>query len=124
MLSFISPLPLIIAGLTTLVIHIALVFGIYLIYARKQCTKAAMWKGAAIAGGCGTGIALLQFLLPEYLPPGCDLIATLMLIYHCGRSILKIERKPSLLATLTYFGVMLLATLSYDLLCWAMLLQH
>ncbi len=100
-------IPQILSFLAGLLINLGLVYATYLIYTRKQCSKLLMLKAAAIVAGGTAIIAALTRFLPEYLG-GLPLITDLMLIYHCARTILKVERKPAFLCTITYFGIVML----------------
>ena len=115
-------IPQILSFLAGLLINLGLVYATYLIYTRKQCSKLLMLKAAAIVAGGTAIIAALTRFLPEYLG-GLPLIADLMLIYHCARTILKVERKPAILCTITYFGIFLL--LGAALVAWTLVhLSH
>lgn len=111
-----SQIPTTIGFLIGVLVNLGIIYAAYAIFARKQCTKAAMLQSASIAAGGSALITALTMLLPAYIPAGCDLIAAIMLTYHCGRSRLKIERKPALLAALTYFGLILVLCFAVALL--------
>lgn len=115
-------IPQILSFLAGILTNLGLVYATYLIYTRKQCSKLLMLKGASIVAG-GTGlISALTWFLPDYLS-GLPLITVLMLTYHCARSILKVESKPAILCTITYFGIILL--LSAALVAWTLVhLSH
>ncbi len=104
-----NDIPETIGFLAGLLVNLGLVYASYLIYTRKQCSKGLMLKSAAIVTGSTGLISALTLLLPEgALPNGCDLITSVLLIYHCARTILKVERKPAFLCTITYFGIVML----------------
>ncbi|MBQ5665816.1 MAG: hypothetical protein IIV41_08150 [Akkermansia sp.] len=110
-------IPQTLSFLAGILINLGLVYATYLIYTRKQCSKLLMLKAAAIVAGGTAIIAALTSFLPEYLG-GLPLITDLMLIYHCARTILKVERKPAILCTITYFGIILL--LGAALVAWTL----
>ncbi len=116
-----NAVPATIGFLVGLLINLGLAYATYLIYARKQCSKALMLKSAAIVAGGSGLITALTMLLPDYIPAGCDLIASILLIYHCSRSILKVERKPALLCAITFFGLIMLLGLAVALLLVAVM---
>lgn len=100
----IPPALIAIAGI---VINFLLIYAAYIIIARKRCTRASILKATAIVTAATAAVTALTLLLPDYIPGGCDIITAIMLIYHCGRSILKIERKPAIYAALIFFGLLL-----------------
>lgn len=102
-------IPEAIGFLAGLLVNLGLVYVSYLIYTRKQCSKGLMLKSAAIVAGSSGLVSALTLWLPDgFIPSGCDLITSILLIYHCARSILKVDRKPALLCTITFFGIILL----------------
>lgn len=114
-----NAIPETIGFLAGILVNLGLVYASYLIYTRKQCSKGLMLKSAAIVAGSTGLISALTLLLPEgALPNGCDLITSVLLIYHCARTILKVERKPAILCTITYFGIFLL--LGAALVAWTL----
>ena len=85
-----------------------LVYAAYVIIARKRCNQANILKATACVTGVSGIITALSVYLPEYTPGMCDIIAAIMLTYHFGRTILKIERGPAIRAALMFFGLTLL----------------
>lgn len=116
-----NAIPETIGFLVSLLINLGLAYVTYLIYVRKQCSKALMLKCSAIVAGGSGLITALTLMLPEYIPAGCDLIASIMLMYHCARSIMKVERKPALLCAITFFGIIMLLGLVVALLLVALM---
>lgn len=91
-----------------IVLNIIFIYLSYLIVGRKQCSHCSMLKAAAVVAAAAAVVAGLNWWLAEYIPAGCDLIAAVLLIYHCGRTMLKLELKKSIAAAATYFGLILL----------------
>ena len=115
-----NAIPETIGFLAGLLINLGLVYASYLIYTRKQCSKGLMLKSAAIVVGGAGLISALTLLLPDVIPNGCDLIASVLLIYHCARTIMKVERKPAFLCTITYFGIIMLLGIGLAMLLVAL----
>lgn len=102
------------------VLNFLLVYLAYVLAARKQCTHGAMLKSAGIVA-LGTGIiTALIVRLGEYLPWGCDLIAACLLIYHCGRSILKTNSKRAITAVCVYIASILILGVACTILLAAL----
>lgn len=91
-----------------IVLNIIFIYLSYLIAARKQCSHGSMLKAAAVVAAAAAVVAGLSWWLSEYIPAGCDIITAVLLIYHCGRTMLKLELRKSIAAAATYFGLILL----------------
>lgn len=87
------------------VLYFVIAYVSYLIIARKRSNQATILK-ASLVVALGAGIVnALSTYLSQFIPGGCDLIAAILLTYHCGRSIIKIETKPAIYAALLYLGL-------------------
>lgn len=103
-----------IAFIGGIVLNFLLVYLAYILVARKQCTHGAMLKSAGIVA-LGTGvITAIIVWLGKYLPWGCNLIAACLLIYHCGRSILKTNSKKAIIAACVYIASILILGVGYQ----------
>lgn len=91
-----------------IILNLGLIYLSYWLVARKLSSRGSMLKASlvvALVAGC---VAFASKWFAEYIPAGCDLITAVLLIYHCGRSMMKIERKKAILAACTFFGITLL----------------
>ncbi len=99
-----------------IVLNILSIYLSYLLVARKQCSHGSMLKAATVIAAVAAVVAGLSWWLSEYIPAGCDLIAAVLLIYHCGRIMLKIDLKKSITAAAIFFGLMLVIAIAGGLL--------
>ena len=87
------------------VLYFLTAYAAYMIIARKRSNQATILK-ASLVVALGAGIVnVLSTYLSQFIPGGCDLIAAILLTYHCSRSIIKIETKPAVYAALLYLGL-------------------
>lgn len=105
-----------------IVVEFLVIYIAYNLIARKLSTQANILK-ATLAVTLVVGIvAVLSDYLSQYIPAGCDLIAAVMLIYHFGRSILKIERKRAIYAALLFIGLLLVV--AFAIACTLAIMMH
>lgn len=104
-----------------IVLNIIFIYLSYLIAARKQCSHGSMLKAAAVVAAAAAVVAGLSWWLSEYIPAGCDIITAVLLIYHCGRTMLKLELKKSIAAAAIFFGLILVIAIAGALLLAACL---
>lgn len=97
-------------------LNVLFIYLSYLFVARKQSSHGSMLKAATVVAAAAAVVDGLSWWLSEYIPAGCDLIAAVLLIYHCGRTMLKLELKKSIAAAAIYFGLILLVGIAGGLL--------
>ncbi len=96
----------------SIVVDFLVIYIAYNLIARKLSTQANILKATlAVTLGVGIIVVLSDYLI-QYIPAGCDLIAAVMLIYHFGRAILKLDRKRSIYAALLYIGILLVVVIA------------
>ena len=100
----ITPALLFCAGI---LVNTLLVYISYLCVARKECTHGSMLKAASVVAAVAAIVAALSWWLSEYVPAGYDLITAVLLTYHCGRFMLKINLKKAIAAACVFFGIIL-----------------
>lgn len=104
-----------------IILNILFIYLSYLLVAHKQCSHGSMLKAATVVAAAAAVVAGLSWWLSEYIPAGCDLVAAVLLIYHCGRIMLKLNLKKSIAAAAIFFGLILVVAIAGALLLVAIL---